>query len=93
MKREKNKYKEPLLARDNTKCLAVEWAQHNITVNAVAPTFINTPGTAWALGDEVFRADYYRESHWDASANPWKLQAQLCSSLHLRHPLLPETRS
>ena len=40
-----------------TKCLAVEWAQHNITVNAVAPTFINTPGTARALGDQAIRAD------------------------------------
>jgi NAD(P)-dependent dehydrogenase (short-subunit alcohol dehydrogenase family) len=39
-----------------TKCLAVEWAQHNITVNAVAPTFINTPGTAAALGDKDFHA-------------------------------------
>jgi NAD(P)-dependent dehydrogenase (short-subunit alcohol dehydrogenase family) len=40
-----------------TKCLAVEWGQYNITVNAVAPTFINTPGTAQALGDSAFRAD------------------------------------
>ena len=40
-----------------TKCLAVEWGQYNITVNAVAPTFINTPGTAEALEDNVFRAD------------------------------------
>jgi NAD(P)-dependent dehydrogenase (short-subunit alcohol dehydrogenase family) len=28
-----------------TKCLAVEWGEYNITVNAVAPTFIHTPGT------------------------------------------------
>ena len=28
-----------------TKCLAVEWGKHGITVNAVAPTFIRTPGT------------------------------------------------
>ena len=28
-----------------TKCLAVEWGKHDITVNAVAPTFIRTPGT------------------------------------------------
>jgi NAD(P)-dependent dehydrogenase (short-subunit alcohol dehydrogenase family) len=28
-----------------TKCFAVEWAKHHITVNAVAPTFIYTPGT------------------------------------------------
>ncbi len=35
-----------------TKCLAVEWAQHNITVNAVAPTFIYTPGTDEYLADK-----------------------------------------
>jgi NAD(P)-dependent dehydrogenase (short-subunit alcohol dehydrogenase family) len=40
-----------------TKCLAVEWGPYNITVNAVAPTFINTPGTAEALEDKAFRAD------------------------------------
>jgi NAD(P)-dependent dehydrogenase (short-subunit alcohol dehydrogenase family) len=40
-----------------TRCLAVEWGQYNITVNAVAPTFINTPGTADALEDAAFRAD------------------------------------
>jgi NAD(P)-dependent dehydrogenase (short-subunit alcohol dehydrogenase family) len=40
-----------------TKCLAVEWGQYNITVNAVAPTFIHTPGTAQALADPAFRAD------------------------------------
>jgi NAD(P)-dependent dehydrogenase (short-subunit alcohol dehydrogenase family) len=40
-----------------TKCLAVEWGRHNITVNAVAPTFIHTPGTEEALADPEFRAD------------------------------------
>ena len=40
-----------------TKCLAVEWGRYNITVNAVAPTFINTPGTVEALSDTAFRAD------------------------------------
>jgi NAD(P)-dependent dehydrogenase (short-subunit alcohol dehydrogenase family) len=40
-----------------TKCLAVEWGKYNIMVNAVAPTFINTPGTARALGDDAFRED------------------------------------
>ncbi|TNC47608.1 SDR family oxidoreductase [Rubellimicrobium rubrum] len=40
-----------------TRCLAVEWGQHGITVNAVAPTFIETPGTAAALSDPAFRAD------------------------------------
>jgi NAD(P)-dependent dehydrogenase (short-subunit alcohol dehydrogenase family) len=40
-----------------TKCLAVEWGQDNITVNSVAPTFIETPGTEAALADQDFRAD------------------------------------
>ena len=40
-----------------TKCLAVEWGKHGITVNAVAPTFIATPGTEPALSDPAFRAD------------------------------------
>jgi NAD(P)-dependent dehydrogenase (short-subunit alcohol dehydrogenase family) len=40
-----------------TKCLAVEWGKYNITVNAVAPTFIHTPGTEEALADAAFRAD------------------------------------
>ena len=40
-----------------TKCLAVEWGKHNILVNAVAPTFIHTPGTQAALSDPAFFAD------------------------------------
>ena len=40
-----------------TKCLAIEWGRHGINVNAVAPTFIETPGTAPALEDPEFRAD------------------------------------
>jgi len=40
-----------------TRCLAVEWGPHNITVNAVAPTFIRTPGTEECLANDAFRAD------------------------------------
>ena len=40
-----------------TKCMAVEWGKHNINVNCVAPTFIETPGTDPALSDPAFRAD------------------------------------
>lgn len=40
-----------------TKCMAIEWGRHNITVNAVAPTFIETDGTAEALGRPEFKAE------------------------------------
>jgi len=40
-----------------TKCLAIEWGKYNITVNAVAPTFIRTPGTEGALADPEFRSE------------------------------------
>lgn len=38
-----------------TKNLASEWAKYNINVNAVAPTFIETPGTEPWLKDKAFR--------------------------------------
>lgn len=40
-----------------TKALAVEWAAHGIRVNAVAPTFVETPLTATFLADPAFRHD------------------------------------
>jgi NAD(P)-dependent dehydrogenase (short-subunit alcohol dehydrogenase family) len=40
-----------------TRCLAVEWGELGIRVNAVAPTFIETDGTSEALSDPEFRAD------------------------------------
>ena len=40
-----------------SKCLAVEWGKYNITVNAVAPTFIRTPGTEGYLADPKAHAD------------------------------------
>jgi NAD(P)-dependent dehydrogenase (short-subunit alcohol dehydrogenase family) len=40
-----------------TRCLAVEWGGAGINVNAVAPTFIETPGTEPALADPAFRAE------------------------------------
>ena len=40
-----------------TKCLAVEWGRHGVTVNAVAPTFIRTDGTAADLADPAFSAE------------------------------------
>ena len=40
-----------------TKCLAVEWGKYNIRVNAVAPTWIRTPGTESPLADPAVRND------------------------------------
>jgi NAD(P)-dependent dehydrogenase (short-subunit alcohol dehydrogenase family) len=38
-------------------CSSARWGRHGITVNAVAPTFIRTPGTESVLSDPQFRAD------------------------------------
>jgi NAD(P)-dependent dehydrogenase (short-subunit alcohol dehydrogenase family) len=40
-----------------TRCLAIEWGKHGITVNAVAPTFIATPGTEAFLADPAHRSE------------------------------------
>jgi NAD(P)-dependent dehydrogenase (short-subunit alcohol dehydrogenase family) len=42
------------------RALAVEWASLGIAVNAVAPTFVETPLTRPMLEDEEFRADVLR---------------------------------
>ncbi len=37
-----------------TKVLALEWSHRGVTVNAIAPTFIYTPGTAERLDDPAY---------------------------------------
>lgn len=39
-----------------TRQQATEWAKHNVTVNAISPTFVATAQTASLLADEEFRA-------------------------------------
>jgi NAD(P)-dependent dehydrogenase (short-subunit alcohol dehydrogenase family) len=39
-----------------TRCLAYEWASHNITVNSVSPTFIWTDGTRPSLSNPEFHS-------------------------------------
>jgi NAD(P)-dependent dehydrogenase (short-subunit alcohol dehydrogenase family) len=53
-----------------TKCLALEWAKYNITVNAVAPTFIQTPGTRKWLGDGKFLESVIRRIPLGRVGNP-----------------------
>jgi NAD(P)-dependent dehydrogenase (short-subunit alcohol dehydrogenase family) len=38
-----------------TRTLALEWAPHRVRVNAVAPTFVQTPFTARMFEDEAFK--------------------------------------
>jgi gluconate 5-dehydrogenase len=40
-----------------TRQWATEWAAHGITVNAIAPTFVDTPQVAMLLDDPKFKAD------------------------------------
>ena len=44
-----------------TKALALEWAKHNITVNALAPTFVETPMTRPMLEEKEF-SDYVSQN-------------------------------
>lgn len=39
-----------------TRQWATEWAKHNITANAIAPTFVDTPQVAMLLDDPEFKA-------------------------------------
>lgn len=43
-----------------TRVMALEWSKFGVTVNAVAPTFIYTPGTAERLDNPAYREDVLR---------------------------------
>lgn len=53
-----------------TKVLAVEWAKHNITVNAVAPTFVETPLTKPMLQEKEFNEYVFGNILFDRLALP-----------------------
>jgi len=45
-----------------TRSLAAEWAERNVRVNAVAPTYIETPLTAFALRDDPVMTQVWLEN-------------------------------
>ena len=61
-----------------TKCLALEWARYNINVNAVAPTFIETPGTKRWLDKKAFRESVQRRIPLGRIGIRWKWRARWC---------------
>lgn len=58
-----------------TKCFAVEWAKYNINVNAVAPTFIETPGTEPWLKDPEFKANVLSKIKLDRIGLPQEVSS------------------
>jgi 2-dehydro-3-deoxy-D-gluconate 5-dehydrogenase len=53
-----------------TRALAVEWAEHRINVNAIAPTFVNTPLVQKYLQDPVAREEALRRIPLGRIAEP-----------------------
>lgn len=53
-----------------TRALALEWATHNIQVNAVAPTFVRTPLTEGIFADEAFLASVLQRTPNGKLATP-----------------------
>lgn len=58
-----------------TKALAVEFGPHGIRVNAIAPTFVETPMTRPFLADEAFRESVLAKIHLGRLAQPEDLMA------------------
>lgn len=77
--REQRRSEEGSFIAHLTKCLTVEWGKYGITVNAVGPTFIRTPGTEECLSDPRHLIDTVEGiAALIASASLWKSPARWC---------------
>lgn len=61
-----------------SKVLALEWAPHNITVNAVAPTFVETPFVKEMFKDESFKQYVLDSIPMGRMATPEEVAAATC---------------
>ena len=53
-----------------TRVLAFEWAEYNVRVNSICPTFVETPLTRPMFEDPEFKADVYRRIPLGRLATP-----------------------
>lgn len=58
-----------------TRMLCVEWAEHNIRVNAICPTFVDTPLTRPFFEDQEFKEDALRRLPLGRLATPDEVAA------------------
>jgi 2-deoxy-D-gluconate 3-dehydrogenase len=61
-----------------TKAEAVDWAQYNIRINVVAPTFVSTPMTKGMLEDPEFRKYIMDNILYHRLATPEDIAAAVC---------------
>jgi NAD(P)-dependent dehydrogenase (short-subunit alcohol dehydrogenase family) len=63
-----------------TKAMAIELAPHNIRVNSLGPTFLETPMTKPFFENKAFRDEVLSRSNSAASASSTNSLAPSCSS-------------
>lgn len=76
-----------------TRQWATEWARHGIRVNAIMPTFVDTPQVATLLGDPAFKAGIVGRLLSGGWARRGTSRARRSSSARTRHRSSPARSS